>query len=98
MRKKKIKACDINRRPQGQANEKGSDDPQSQRGEKPPVLRRRQKKNTEEGGKRKTASNSLIADLLDLEQPTPGTDVRLAQVLNAVDDGRANGQRDTVVV
>ena len=40
----------------------------------------------------------LVADLLDVEQPALGTDICLTQVLDAVNDCRANGARETVVV
>lgn len=40
----------------------------------------------------------LVADLLDVEQPALGADVRLAQVLDPVDDRSADGARDPVVV
>lgn len=40
----------------------------------------------------------LVPDLLDVEEAALGADVRLAQVLDAVHDRRADCARDTVVV
>jgi hypothetical protein len=41
---------------------------------------------------------SLVADFLDVEEPAFGANIRVAHVLDPVDDGRADGQRDTVVI
>lgn len=40
----------------------------------------------------------LVPDFLDFEQAGAGADVRLLQLLGPVDDGRAAGARDAVVV
>jgi hypothetical protein len=52
------------------------------RGRKPtsPQKKKQGRKRKEKDGRKagKAAGNSLIADLLNLKQPTPGTDIRLA--------------------
>ena len=40
----------------------------------------------------------FVTDLLDVEEATLGADVGLAEVVDAVDDGGADGARDAVVV
>ena len=60
--------------------------------------RKKKKKGRSENSEKEKTQHVLVADLLDIEQPTVGTHVRVADVLDAVDDGRADGERDPVVV
>jgi hypothetical protein len=41
---------------------------------------------------------ALITDLFDIEQPTVGSNVRLSDVLDTIDDRRADSESNTVVI
>jgi hypothetical protein len=54
-----------------------------------------------EGGdekKGKHNGNILIADFFDVEKPALCPDVSFTEVLDAVDNGGSDGERDTVVI
>lgn len=49
-------------------------------------------------GRGEGGESSLVAELLDVEETTLGSDVLLSKVFNSVDDRRSDGTRYSVVV